>query len=330
MTEDKPRTAKPEDSAPSSRATSTAETQEKKDNANVVCHYTTADALLSTLKNKTLWLSMHQFMNDPIEMVGVDQAILSCHSTLLDRGEIGEGEDDLDRAIGRTIAGYLEKHHRELSDWPSGYDHFFIFSCSCTHDSLSLWQRYAPEGGFGLLFYRQELEKQVRKSLHSKVHKSLVSTYCHRVEYYRFTSDLFLKLKKRVKNVHDQLRDLNRNPSRHAADDGEEAVLRVLRELSPLRTRYKHETFADESEYRFVVRLDHRVLGHDVIKFRNRNGIFIPYIELSLPDLYEAVYNVVISPILPKQNVAEGLLLFLKELGLPLEPFSSRLLYDDK
>lgn len=77
----------------------------------IINHYTTSDALINILKNKSLWLSMHQYMNDPIEMLGCNKVIISCMNTLYLRDEL-PGSDEERRTIVEAAADFFEKHHR--------------------------------------------------------------------------------------------------------------------------------------------------------------------------------------------------------------------------
>jgi len=296
-----------------------------------ISHYTSADALVNILKNKTLWLTMPQFMNDPIEMRFADEAILSSLQEVLQTKETDGLLTNIQRhEIYKTIHDFLLKHHLDESYWPSNYDYYFVLSFSSAAESLAMWQRYTSLGGYIVQFDRKKLLKQIQTSIKQESYASLVTIHSHVVDYCDSKIDVIKKTKKVVDDLcmgiyklcytpeaikeakeTNFLKMLSPNYSSHS----ELKFINLLRKLFSFRTHYKHVTFKDEKEYRIVIQIDSTIARQNVMKFRSRNGLIVPYIEIKLPSIYEAISEIGISPLLKMDKANQGIRLLLREHG---------------
>lgn len=306
----------------------------------IISHYTSADAIINILKNKTLWLTRLQFMNDPIELKFVDEAILSCLRVILhEKEEAKLLTNHQCHQIYKTIHDFLLKSHLDESYWPSNYDYYFILSFSSADESLAMWQRYTSCGGYIIQFDREKLLEQIKTSIKQESHASLVKIYSHAVQYCGSETDIIKKIKKVVDDLCKSIYELCYTPkavieanetcflkmlcdSYHPIDEREtinyqnpieQNFIDLLRKLFSFRTRYKHTTFSDEKEYRIVIRIDSTAIRQNVINFRSRNGLVIPYIEIDLPDIYKAIVGIGINPLFKINKAKQGIRLLLNE-----------------
>ena len=87
---------------------------------------------------------------------------------------------------------------------------------------------------------------------------------------------------------------------------------KIIEKMEYCRLFFKSEAFANEQEYRFVLRLPEHLNKTKALLsgFTIKEGVFTPYYDL------ETNENIMISPMLEKKLAKKGLKIFLKRQGM--------------
>lgn len=216
---------------------------------DILYHYTSMEAFYAIMKDVeseeseiTFWASHVNFMNDPGEYMYLIKEVVRL---IREQNLFAETEsaDYLINNLGADI--YIT----DSLDGPPA-----IFSLSEKQDKLTMWQTYAQNGkGIAIGFDGTELEKVGNGwSLHQ-------CTYLSNKELEE--TGIIEEISNCVKKL----------PS-----DKKSMDLKALRNVLKERISIKHPAFSHEEEWR-LAKNDSLNL-----KFRERNGLIIPYLELKL------------------------------------------------
>ena len=105
----------------------------------VLYHYTNADALINIIKNKQIWLSQREFMNDKYE---IEYPMKKLYNDGLLKGNF----QDL-------------KWESFLKTLFPNWDKQYIFSLSLDKDSLHQWSYYGKNDGYCIGFKKGQLKR---------------------------------------------------------------------------------------------------------------------------------------------------------------------------
>ncbi|WP_282244778.1 hypothetical protein [Stenotrophomonas sp. PS02300] len=223
-------------------------------------HYTDVSAVHSILSTRKLWLTDLRFMNDSQELL--------------------HGIDFLQSALKQQPYGlFYNKHYAEqaveyLASSLSKYedaarfdDPVFAMSFSEKDDLLSQWRGY---GGYSVCFNREYLEDcglKLSSCLYtrsSKLNRALVAA-----------SDAGARVSSWMGRDHGCI--------------GLESIDQLI-SLVEFAATFKDAGFEEEREVRMIARPN-----SNEIKYRPRNGILVPYVEIDIPA--EAIEGVCIGPV---------------------------------
>lgn len=250
--------------------------QPDRDLPPTVYHYADAQALMGIARTKSLWATDHRFLNDSLELEHARLVIERVAETLF-----AEAADD---TAGAQVLSCVNRRDYEPDD-----DRAVAYLCcfSSMEDGLSQWRAYARGvGGYALGFDTRHL-RRVATALDSRGFKaSLVAC-----EYKDEVQD---------RHVTDALQwsvmQIQGLPREHWHDAAQRLLATLFASISAV---YKHPSFADEREWRFVIQRsptwkvarseDNAAIdrGSDVgrslpVQFRSAEFTLVPYLALPL------------------------------------------------
>lgn len=259
-----------------------------------IFHYTSAAGLSGILKTNTLFFTRWDFLNDSSEYLQVHELVAKGIDAYKDEKEF--------YSIIKASNESARAEKSLLISNGSPLD-LYIASFSANKDALNMWTYYSKSNrtdGYCIQFNPQKLISDIgsniaiREVIYSPVLKTnLINDLLKRI--FKF----YLNLKNNSKLA--PLSEL------------------YLSNYVSLMTTYigcfiKHSSFANENEIRaalFVKRSD----NHAEYNFKSRisQGIIIPYTEVEFKK--EDIQSVTISPTLPKQESAAGVVFLRDQLG---------------
>jgi hypothetical protein len=247
-------------------------------------HYTTIGGLLGILKERNIWATNINYLNDRQEFQDVldllTKRIIKLQSTLdtesimsgVNLESIGEysagaTEKNLAKRLGGQVAvkkessndnvGLYERVHLLLKNLSKK---IYVCSFSKNDDQLSQWRAYCPEAsGFSIGFNCQRLKDIALEDgngglgLQKCVYKDTYKT--------KMTDDVFESVEK-------------------AGLKDTDFVMKVAIELLLMAPSFKNSSFYEEEEWRIALSEPQR----DKIRFREGNSLIIPYGEIDLKD----------------------------------------------
>lgn len=223
-------------------------------NAEEVVHYTDLSALISIVKNNSLWLSDYRFLNDTNEFRDGYKILLKVLKKF-SKQDFGK----YNMVIKEAIESIEQENFSEKI--------FYVCSFSTKKDDLNQWRSYASsENGVAIVFDKNIMQ--------NKLANFFIDT--HSVIYEN-------KEKKLEKIITDFFANLSKLDY-----EFEEVFIYVLQDLIEVLLTFciccKDNTFESESEVRFIVSQDrtykspNRIVDVNIKHRMSRNKI-IPYIE---------------------------------------------------
>ena len=266
-------------------------------------HYTTATGLLGILNSGSLWTTAYYCANDESEMESADRILTSFfreHASSLIEKEDPRIEVFQNRGVG--IRNHTEKFERTVTNWAL---HAACVYIACFyrasekqdfyHGLLSQWRSYGTDGGYALQFSRKKLQATIKENN---------PYYDLQDVYYQKDNPLKTALEEHkssyIAAFEDQLEFLAGpllsgakypNPVHKLLNGPLEAYFEYL-----IHTKKAH--FREERECRLTWLETVSPNDSSVeIKYYNRNGLIVPYIETPADlDILECVDWIIVGP----------------------------------
>lgn len=258
-------------------------------------HYTNTDGVLGIVKQQehtiVLWFTYYKCLNDISEGIDFKNTYNSACEEMLSDSEITDEEFTALTNIefsDESITAYTNQEG--ITHLTTGINDYYI-CCFCRNgDSLNMWRYYGNgETGYALGFLEQALSKQTKIDHFSSSEEKIGSFNWYNVVY----DDA--EKKKLIKNgILKTIKRIRLNPlSCPSLKSG------ILLDLWAYRFAFKHSCFASEEEVRCVLSIPHEqidVAGKNkfTIKYREKNGIIIPYIPIVFS--HKALLSIKLSP----------------------------------
>lgn len=303
-------------------------------------HYTTWDGLLGILKTQTLWATHYRFLNDYSEIVLFRDKLVS-----LILPYVSEAYEKLIKKsllIGQRIhqqggLGQIVQHDTEVvvdaQYRATGHEIYILSFCGQQEDPyvnsnglLSQWRGYGSGGGCVLVFDTRKieaiLEEETKRFQYSHMH---LSDLIYSDDEGRLRAELsedLLVIASDVRSLFD--------PTKVTL---EEKDLKGYGEFVNCVSRYKHCGFKEENEVRAVVLptiIDHEYLElaktsnstlkpEKARKYRGKDGLFVPYIELfDSPDIELPIEKIIVGPHRDKEARAATLRVMLRKTKIEI------------
>lgn len=254
-----------------------------------VYHYTNISALEGIIKNKTLWVTKSDFLNDKTEYIYAINLI----NKVFNKNKYAYLNNNALKNIIQIIKKRLSRS--------------FIFSTSLNGDSTNLWGNYSKGEGYNICF---NLEKVFGKFWNGKIfvvgnkkQKDGTSKQymIPRVDQYKTVSmtpgkviydpsiqeetitDIFNFMDSIYKSnflYYKEIINLKNNDTKSLdmlntyTDYAIGAAQMILSNQVQL---FKNPVFKQDEEYRILFDINRKI---DVIKYRAFNNVFVPYIEV--------------------------------------------------
>lgn len=283
----------------------TANTKKVSEAHTEVYHYTTAVGLEGILRTRQLWATHMSYLNDAEEHTGFFVRRLPKLLDLPSREAVAELMNTKEgrEAINSIEVGgperAVEQFRRELADVARKTtielnEPYLVSFCSGnahgtrTDGLLSQWRGYGTDGGYAIVFDSSRLEEIIGREV-------LAFEY----QFGNFADVDYDFPEAADKPAHPERDEWEAKIQiafkKFILSRGAEHV-NLHTEISALSSRYKHYGFAEEQEVRIVLvpaheevhkaameiakRTGRTLMPRKPIKFRERGGILIPYLEL--------------------------------------------------
>ena len=250
------------------------------DEGEKIYHYTTIDALINIVSRKELWVTKWDYLNDMDELTVAEDV---CAVVLREENVKSEVIQDVKKYIKENIRGSA------LSD------SYYICSFSRNRDSQLLWSNYSNYDGINIEVdfakFRENLDLSimwdglVNYDLESQK-KCLIKTFYD--EFIDVDDFGNIKSLKEINNLQGKAYELLISH------------MSIICELYSMF--FKGSCFKGEDEYRFVLTVD----KEQIISFRNKNSIVIPYIEKKMKNT-DFITRITIGPTNQIDVAAKGI-----------------------
>lgn len=286
----------PEDVIASSESLRSDWIKEHQDLPGVLYQYTSYLGLTGILSNHSVWMTDITYLNDTSEMkLGLD---------LLEKC-INEKMSSVSKACHRVLGAASMAISSTASILTGGY----LIACFCmNNDLLSQWRAYGNNGtGYNVGFDSAKLANTPQMHVRKVIYDPSKQTYF-------------------IKNAVDKICELfeitRANGTMSPLDDRDLAVLftdLLLKNIHEFLITFKHKAFAEENEWRVIFPYNFRD-DLEKLKFRQYNGMPVPYMELGLDRMDKSIpllpiVKVTHGPVLHPQLTKKSLSLMMQKYG---------------
>lgn len=290
--------------------------------ASTFYHYTSPEGMYGILKNRHIYFTDCQFLNDSQERIQINDELNYFWSA---------NRNDYDKDFYKLLCSVRIDAYEDEFSYTERNDvavtcRYFVLSTSCENDSLSLWKYYAKNGsynGYYVGLYTPALSDEwidrdvgvaiehghilyTRKEKQDKIHDAVEALYAEWCKY------------KRSENLDSKIR----------------------REfeawISFASIFFKSEKYSSEKEYRFVaiapkdklMDLSYEYRGQSVLiyDFRIVNGVMTPHIKMPFctwnTDECWAISSIGIGPSLHSDQMKIGIQQMIESLDYKLSNYT--------
>ncbi len=263
-------------------------------NDKIIYHYTSPAGLEGILKNKVLWFTRSDYLNDSTEM----NYIFDSLDKALDENKYAK--EFCEHIRNKFIKNNIDFHCLNY------LDDYYICSFSKAEDELNMWNYYSKtesKAGYNISFKTFDLINSVNGLSNNYGFDIGDVIYGDEVQTKVWNPALEHLNKLYLENI-----DSCKNENSEELNSIDNVLIDILLIHAPF---IKHPAFKNEAELRIV----YRVLKHkdEEINIREQNGIFIPYHEV--PFQKEIVQSVMISPYVKSYNKVKSMQLLLDKYG---------------
>lgn len=265
---------------------------------NVVYHYTNADALINIIEKKKLWLTNSFFLNDKQEILYIDNTINDAFK-LLDMVEPHKMVSEFRRLFfpDKVVSQNIQR-----------LPQYFILSSTMNHDNHLLWSYYTNNDGYNIGLDLQLIESNIIDNIDNE----LLRPYFGMVSY-----DPVEQHNTIAKDINSYFKEWMNRKEPYSEETINLFKRVILYRISMYSIFFKNPFFKFEEEYRIVFILKNSD-ANQLVKFRNKEGTIIPYIDslLNFTDRDFPIKSVTIGPKNYNDISHAGLRYFLDNKGL--------------
>ena len=291
-----------------------------KDNLNkgtspLTYHYTSPHGAKAIISSNSIRFTDCQFMNDKSEYVHIQKPLL----TALEQIENELYDDSIKDTVINMFNDNYETERMVITMRPDIKtklqiikQRYYIFCTTSLKDSLNMWNYYVKDGnyqGYNLGLQINHIIKSFSRLDDENItlfYGNVIYKDTEKIEY----------LKSRILSIDQTLKTRIENEKEQEDYPGEIYDLakgELLDFIETARLFFKDESFINESEYRFIIKLpkDYNETSHPVLNngYDVRGGIIVPHCILNVD---KSVFkSIVISPILEKELAEQGFQRFL-------------------
>lgn len=314
-----------------------------------IYHYTTAIGLESILRTQQLWATHMGYLNDAEEHTGFfvrrlpkllnapsREAVTELMRTPEGRSAINSVEvGGPDRAIEDFKRQLADVVHKVTIDINEPY--LVSFCSGKAHRTpqdglLSQWRGYGTDGGYAIVFDSAKLEEALEKR----------EVPSFEYQFGSFSDVDYDFPEAGSRSAHPEREkwetDIQRAFKQFILSRGADKI-HLHTEISALSSRYKHHGFSEEEEVRIVVIPIHDEVHKEAlklakskrkplmprkpIKFRERGGVLIPYLELFGGAINGAtgklpIRRILVGPHFDRDKRASAIRSMVKQFGMSI------------
>ena len=256
--------------------------------ARIIFHYTSAAGLLGIVKNRRIWATESNFLNDPSEISFAASNVVKQVADAVKRLDIvSERRREMRRSLKWIEEAYVDPH----SDIQFHEERSFITSFSYSDDSLTLWRNYAGKGGFCIGFNEDKIVSLFNREFPPAIEHAGDKELSDGIE-------TNFGLNPTISRVNYGL-----NPTRQLAskivstitkdsfnlEEGRHELGSILRSLATV----KHPAYEDEREVRLIVRRTGDFSPNPLVRASPTAGL-VSYHEVAFP--HEALVSITTAP----------------------------------
>lgn len=251
----------------------------------IIYHYTSPIGFKEIVQSRRIWATDINYLNDSSELRYFYQLLGSL---------VKEHHESLDPAYCDFIQNQcyqIEKKY-DLSNrllFASKTD-FYVTSFSLDQDNLNMWKCYTktPNSiGYNIGFGKADLINMIdSKAVDSES-----------IEGFSAYGKVIYSEKQQREMLYEAIISLNSIYVSQSSDFERYQIESISMDaFHNMGIFFKHSTFSDENEFRFVIinHVSNEGQENRRVKFREKDGIFIPYVEVKFPA--DAVKMIGISP----------------------------------
>ena len=272
-----------------------------------VYHYTSPEGTYSILKEKALWFTDCQYLNDKNEFLYIRDPFFEAYKKICT--ERGDSLDNADAFVNSMCLSPYESYDWSalsgggLHKWrgfPQKY-RYYVLCTSYDHDTANMWNYYVKNGIYR--GYNLGLDTEVICDWFSQYSNSKVSLVYGKINYDKRQqiNILYEKLVELLSNF-DRRKALNPEGEDYYIDDYHDNLSAFINEK---KLFFKHHSFKCEQEYRFVLKVHNDFQKEDNLetKFRvGSSGIITPYIEWNFDNLKPMLLKqITLSPMIEEE-----------------------------
>ncbi len=280
-------------------------------------HYTNAEGLMGVVRNDKaergklhFWFTRSDCLNDPSEGTHIMELYYSVCDEMLESGEISKEFYEAIKGAKIEADQFIEfpASASEDGEVAGGMAyvpcHAYICSFSFKEDSLDMWRYYSKgKSGYGL-------------KCDSKLFSGLSAVHAYPVIY--DDGEKRKILKELISDVFCAQHGLDFNES-----DKLKAALGLIQTvLKRFQFEFKHDCYASEQEYRFVIyrpigeaKAEMSQNGVPELRFRAQGGILVPYVDMTIENGDAFLQEVLISPFIENAFVMDTTREYLAQCG---------------
>lgn len=230
-------------------------------------HYSDAGGFIGMLTSRSLWFSHIKYLNDADEWF---YALRLFEQVLQEYNGFSNLRNPYDYIKGTS---FLHNH--------------FTFSFSEQKDLLSQWRGYCPNGGYSFCIEDWHLDQMAQE--HGLVFEPCIYDEEEQKEFIR-TRIIGIKPESLAKQREsDNEQRAKGYHLRYDVDRINYDISQGMIHKFKLLCLLKHPSFKEEREWRMVVSVGNNSKLRNSIKLRTSRNMLIPYIDLSIPAVIDAL-----------------------------------------
>ena len=291
-----------------------------------VYHYTTPEGVYSILKEKKLWFTDCQYLNDRNEFVYIREPFVEAY--MKHCSERGESTKDVEAfADYMCMTSPYKNYDCEVflkgrvmrRGMPPGY-RYYVFCTSYSPDSTNMWNYYVKNGmhrGYNL-----GIDFKVIKEWFLQHGGDNVKLVHGSVNYNKNQQiELLYKKVKELFEIYD--RTVAQGHCEHGLEDSAAGAFQedLSAYINEKKLFFKHPAFKSEREYRFILKVHSDFQGcsqPDALEMKYRvgtNGIITPYVEWTFANINLLLKQITLSPMIEEELAKESFKMFLRNDG---------------
>lgn len=291
---------------------------------SIVYHYTSPQGAFDILRNKTLWFTDCQYLNDMSEFLHIVEPLKAAYKKIIrEQGKNTEGVDTFLKSFFTSpyedmdftdIFG-LKRQGKRRGFTPKF--RYYVLCTSSNADTASMWNYYVKEGAYH--GYNLGLDQNViwEWFLHQTngqiklVDGAVIYSHKKQVEMiYNELQTLFNRFDEMMRQIGED------NDDTPAIDEFQDGLFEYINKQ---KLFFKNPSFESEREYRFVLKVHEDFFNsdNDNLKVNYRvgaSGIITPYIEWNFGDLKATLLKqITLSPMMEPELAKASFKRFLAD-----------------